>query len=304
MERSIDLVAVDLDGTLLDHGGGVHPRNVEAIRAAREAGLQVVICTGRAFAECIPAFEAIEQTGPVIVSGGAMVADPVARKTLDRMVMEREVVEEAADHLMEIDRAACILKDCHAVGYDYLIVTPHGPGHLDPASKWWFEHMGVKTRWAPFAEDDEHPEHSLRVGAYAANNPIEDIAEHWGKAFAGRGQLQHFRGVLLPKERRDMGIESVHILELFHQQADKFSALQRLAGKMGISMKRVAAIGDQTNDLTMIRGAGLGVAMGNAVAEVVAVSDRKTLHADEGGVGYAIERMLSGEWGEGKEEKR
>lgn len=307
--RRYDLVAIDLDGTLLDHAGRVSEANIRSIRRARDAGMVVVVCTGRALIETRAVLAAIDLHDPVVVSGGAMVADPVTGATLERFTLEPALVSEVVSFLHARGHAALVLKDPHATMYDYLAVTPlaagsdgGGPGEegLDPASRWWFRKMGVRVRFAAALHHDEHPEHSIRVGAYAANRPVDELASELRETFGDRTNLQHFQGALLPKERTDQGITSVHIVEVFHQQADKWQAIERLIGRLGIDASRVAAIGDQLNDLSMITHAGaaggLGVAMGNAHERIRAVAGRVTAGHDESGVSVAIEKMLSGEW--------
>lgn len=291
-----DIIAVDVDGTLIDHSGRIHEGNLRAIRAAREAGIVVTICTGRALVEIREIIQHIGQTDPVIVAGGAMVAEPNRGRTLERFTMPLELVRRVSDHLHAQEHPVLLLKDPHAAGFDYLAVTPWGPEAIDPASKWWFKRMGVDVRYVDSLEHDEHPEHTVRVGAYAANTPITELAEDLRGRFGAEVMLQHFNGVLLPADRRDEGIESVHIVEMFNPQADKWQALERLSRRMGIPLERTAAIGDQTNDLSMITHAGLGVAMGNAHASVAQAADRQTLACDQGGVGWAIEKIVSGEW--------
>jgi hydroxymethylpyrimidine pyrophosphatase-like HAD family hydrolase len=294
-----DLVAVDLDGTLIGPDGSIHPRNIQMIAAAHTAGVCVTLCTGRALIETAPTVKHIGSVDPVIVSGGAMVACPVTGETLERFTLDPELVGEAVEHLHTDDHPALLLKDPAATGYDYLIVTPKGPEAIDPASRWWFKKMGVRTQYVSHVKHDPHPHDTVRVGAYKANLPIDPLAASLRSRFNGRTQLQHFRGVMIPDDGQDeagRGIETVHIVELFHHHADKWMALRRLAERRNVPLTRVAAIGDQHNDLTMVGGAALGVAMGNATPEVVAVSKRQTLKSEEGGVGHALEMILKGEW--------
>jgi Cof subfamily protein (haloacid dehalogenase superfamily) len=292
-----DLIAIDLDGTLIDPEGRIPRANIDALAAARTAGVCVTICTGRALIECHDIIATVTQTDPCIVSGGAMVACPTTRATLERFTIEPALVEQVVDHLYEVDHPALLLKDPHATGYDYLIVTPHGPDAIDAASKTWFKRFGIRTRYVPFLEDDEHPNDTVRIGAYSANEPIDTLADGLRKRFAAKAQLQHFRGVQLPRRlREEEGIESIHIVEVFHEHADKWMALERLAKRRGVPLERTVAIGDQHNDLTMLTHAGLGIAMGNAPPEVAAAADKRTLSSEEGGVAFALERVLSGEW--------
>jgi len=294
------IIAIDLDGTLLDRNGEPPRENLEAIARAHAAGVTVVVCTGRALPECRGVLARIDEAsghpGPVITGGGALVSDPATGATIERTAMDAQTVAHAVDFVHEHDHPALLLKDAAETGYDYLIVTPFGPEAINPASQWWFKKMNVRTRFAAFVEDDPHPDDTLRVGVYAANNPIDALAASVAKRFATRASMAHFQGVLLPDERRVSGVESVHIVELFHPRADKWQALQRLAHRQGVSAQQVAAIGDQANDLPMITGAGLGVAMGNAIPAVTAAAQRRTLKAEEAGVAHAIDQMLSGAW--------
>ncbi len=296
MGRKYDLLAIDLDGTLLDHSGAVDARNLDALKRARAAGMVVTVCTGRALIESMPIIRAIEQTGPVVVSGGAMVADPTTGQTLERFAMDRDMVHEMVAYLGAHDHAALVLKDPSAAEYDYLVVAPDGEESLDPSSRWWFAKMGVRVRYATHLDDDEHHEHTVRVGAYQTNAPIDEFAQKLRGEFGHRATLQHFHGALLPKERRDLGISSVHIIEMFHARADKWQAIERLCQRLGIDPARTAAIGDQLNDMEMITHAGLGVAMGNAHERIKRVAKRTTSACDEAGVAVAIDHVLAGEW--------
>jgi hydroxymethylpyrimidine pyrophosphatase-like HAD family hydrolase len=294
-----DLLAVDLDGTLLDSDGHVSPANARALARARRAGMIVTICTGRALVESRAALAAVAQIDPVIVSGGAMVACPATGRTLERLTLEGGLVERAVGELHAAGHAAIILKDPHAAGYDYLVIAPDGrddDGALDPASRWWFRRMGASVRYAPRLEDDPHPEHSVRVGAASANEPVDALAARLRERFEPHASLQHFRGATLPRDRLEEGIHSVHIVEIFHARADKWQAVQRLAARLGVGPRRICAIGDQLNDLSMIARAGLGIAMGNAAPEVARAAGRQTLDNNHDGVAHAVDRLLSGEW--------
>lgn len=293
------LLAIDLDGTLLDPSGRVPEANVRAIHRAREAGITVTICTGRALIETRRVLSAIGQTGPVVVSGGALVADPVTGRTLERFTMHLPLVQRVVEYLHARDHAALLLKDPDPTGYDYLVVSDGGLADIDPATQWWLDHQGITAREARALHHDPHPEHTIRIGAYSTNQPIADLAADMHERFGGDVMLQHFTGALMPADRQARGIESVHIVELFNPQADKWQALTRLAARLGVDTARIAAIGDENNDLCMIRAAGLGIAMGNASPAVKAAAARHTTTNAEGGVAHAIDQLLSGAWAMG-----
>jgi hydroxymethylpyrimidine pyrophosphatase-like HAD family hydrolase len=294
MSSRYRLLALDLDGTLLDAHAELPPENIDAVRRAREAGMRVVVCTGRGLSECRRYLRALGQTDPVIVAGGAITADPVSSRTLARVGMDTRLVRSISGVLNEAGHAALLLKDPDATGYDYVVVTG-ASARIDPVTSWWFEKMSVRVRPARRVEDDEHPGHTVRVGMCADASSSAILAEAVASRFNGEVTLHAFKAVI---GAEITGIESrtVHILEVFDAGAGKWPALRSLADRFGIAPDEIAAIGDEINDVGMIRGAGLGVAMGNGVPAVFEVADRVTERHDELGVARAIDRMLEGAW--------
>lgn len=290
-----DLLALDLDGTLINSRREVSQRNIEAIRRARAAGLKIAVCTGRGLVECRPILDAIDQTDPVVVAGGAIVACPVTSRTLHRFSVEPELVAAATASLLAHDHPVLILKDPLEAGYDYLVVVGERRLPIDPVTRWWFDHLGVRVRYVEHLADDEHPEHTVRFGACGIPSVMARMKQELHQAFGERISMHHFPAVVSPQP----GVaesEKLHVLEVFGAGATKWSAIQVLAGRLGIEPTRIAAIGDEVNDVAMIRAAALGVAMGNAVEQVRAVADRHTLKHDDDGVAHALDMMVAGHW--------
>lgn len=331
-----DILAVDLDGTLLDPRGRVTENTIRAVRAAREAGMEVVICTGRGLVESRHAIDAIEArtlppgwpVAPIVVAGGAMVADALTGHTLHRWPLDRTIVERIVQRFAEARVATMVLKDPHAAGIDYLIVDT---GELDPVNLWWFEKMGVRRRHVPSLDYDEHPEHSVRVGFAAATNDMYDLGRAIMEEFKSETTMHHFAAVSgKAMDRKDRATtadpareslagragvdfvqdkpsepaadeieakdDSIHILEVFDPQVSKWSAIEWLARSRNVDPARVAAIGDEINDLAMIRAAGLGIAMSNAIPAVRNAARHIAPSNEEDGVAHAIDRILAGAW--------
>ncbi|MBL8764861.1 MAG: HAD family phosphatase [Phycisphaerae bacterium] len=292
-----DLVALDLDGTLLDPAGRVSRANLLAVERAREAGMRVVICTGRGLGECGHALDALGRDDPVIVSGGAMVSCPRTGATLFRFAMDGALVRDVAAEILGDGHAAVMLKDAHAAGYDYFVAAPDGEGSVDPASRWWFRSMGARVRVAASVAEDEHPEHTVRIGLTATGRAVDGLHGRLESSFASRAMIQRFAPLALPSDAAAHGLDApVTVVELFDPRATKWSAVRWLADREGIVPARVVAVGDETNDLDMVRGAGLGIAMGNARPAVLAAAGRTTRSNTEDGVAYALERILEGSW--------
>lgn len=290
-----DFIAIDLDGTLLDSKRRVSPANIAAVRAAREAGIQVVVCTGRGLIESMEAIKAIDQTDPVVVAGGSIVSCPVTTRTLHRFSLNAAMVERAVKKLLAHRHAVMILKDPVAAGFDYLVVHGAERHALDPVTLWWFEKMGVKVRYADHLHEDEHPEHSVRLGVCGLSGLMNQIHDDIHAVFGEDANMHHFPAVLEPAHAAKLPAgQKLHILEVFDKAASKWAAIRWLAKDTPAA--RICAIGDEINDMSMIKGAGLGVAMGNAIPEVRSAARKHTGSNDEDGVAHAIGRVLDGTW--------
>ncbi len=295
--RPIDLLAIDLDGTLLRRDGSVSRANRDAVGEARRCGVRVTVCTGRGLVECEAALAAIEQTTSVVVATGAMIACPATKRTEHRFAIEPDLAAHAVGAVLEHGHAALVLKDPLEVGYDYLVVHGRERHALDPVTEWWFGAMNVRVRRVATIDDDEHPGHTVRVGACGVHPRMAAIKERIARSAGERAVVHHFPAVVAPDHAsRDERGERLHVLELFHRDANKWSAIRALAAREGMSLARVAAIGDEINDASMVGGAAIGVAMGNAVPGVAAVASHHTSTNEEDGVAHAIEQILAGRW--------
>ncbi len=296
--RRYDLLAIDLDGTLLRRDGSVSDANVEAIRVARAAGLRTVVCTGRGLAECAHVVERIAQEDPVVVAGGAIIACPVRSTTLHRFALDLDLAQSAVDCLLDHGAPALVLKDPAAAGYDYLVIDGPGRIPLDPVTLWWFETMRCRVRYLRDLRDDEHPEHTVRVGACAMSGQLAVLRARLEGVALDRGIVHHFPAVAAPHHvsRLDDG-QTLDILEVFSASATKWSALTHIAPSLGApDAARIAAIGDEINDLPMLTNAGLGIAMENAVPSAKAAAKRHTRSNTDDGVAHAIYQILDGAW--------
>lgn len=289
MTRRYDLIVVDLDGTLLNRAGQVSARNAAAIREATDAGYEVVIATGRAHSESRHAFEPLDLSGVAITAGGAMLCDVQTGRTLQRRAIEEGLVQAVARSLVRHGHVAHVLKDAHITGYDYLMV---GDANIDAATDWWFRTFKVQARFVDTIEDDPHPAETVRIGTVSAGNELAVLAEHLRDDLGDRIALQHWPAVT---ESHATGA-TTHLLEAFSPRVDKWTMIEHWCAENGIDPARTAAIGDGLNDVQMIRGAGLGIAMANADPAVMHEASRVTTDHDDDGVAQAIRHILDGRW--------
>lgn len=289
MPIDYDILALDLDGTLLRKDGSVSARNIAAVAEANDAGLEIVIATGRALVEAQHIIDEINHKGLFIGAGGAVLCDATTGETLKRSSMNPLLVKAIAASLINHGHLCHLLKDGGAVDYDYLIV---GNGKLDSASEWWFNTFPVKVKHADSIDSDEHPEDTVRCGTVAAAGELKHIAEEIREDLGDSVFLQHWSAVT----QTAMTGTGTHLLEAFSPEVNKWTMLTHIAEQRGIPLDRIAAIGDGLNDISMIREAGLGIAVGNADAGVIHVADKIVAENDENGVAQAIEAILSGSW--------
>lgn len=300
--RRYDLIAIDLDGTLLDARHRISADNLRAIERARQAGYLVTICTGRGWVECREYARQIRQSEPAIVAGGAIVTCSQTERTLHRFPIDHTLVADLSRCMIDHGHAVLVLKDPDATGsapgargHDYLVVSPRGEEGIDPVSRWWFRQMNVNIRVVPSLEHDDHPEHTVRVGICGPRSETSRAADEIRERFGGSVQFHHFGAVVPDAAPGDPGGQ-VLIFEAFEKTVNKWTAIQWLARRHGLSESRVVAIGNDINDIAMLENAGLSVAVANAIPEALAAADRTTRSNEQAGVAHAIDQILAGEW--------
>lgn len=302
-----DLIAIDLDGTLLCPRGEVSSENVAAIREARAAGITVTVCTGRGLVECLHVTERIEQADPVVVAGGSIVACPVRRRTLHRFAMDESLVRELVGRMVAHGHAALVLKDPTATapaggaaedgprGHDYVVVSPRGWAGVDPVTRWWFDTLKVPVKLVSSIDEDEHLDHTVRVGVCGTRAATAPVAREILGELGDRVNHHHF-GAVVPEGVGGDPDQHVVIFELFARNASKWSAISHLAQQRSVPRERICAIGNDVNDVDMLARAGLGVAVENAIPEARAAARAVTRANDADGVAHAIRQVLAGKW--------
>lgn len=287
-DQHVQLIAIDLDGTLMGTDERVSRANVDAVHRARAAGITVLVCTGRGLMESVKAMRAIDQREPVMVAGGSIIADPISGKTLHRFSMSHSIVDQAIGMFHSAKCPVLVMKDPSEIEYDYLIVNSDDEHPIHPITEWWIEDHGLRVKYVTRLEHDEHPEHTVRVGIVAPSSISNPLSRQLIDSLGDRAWLYDFPCVMPPDHVGDV----VHILELFAAKINKWTSISWYLDKHGVDSSRVAAIGDQVNDVPMIEAAGLGIAMGNAIDEVQSHASFITATNDEDGVAQAIHAII------------
>ncbi|MFC1439393.1 HAD family hydrolase [Streptacidiphilus sp. N1-10] len=266
--RPYDLIATDLDGTLLRSDHTVSERTRRALAAAAAAGAQHIVVTGRSASWTRPTLDAIGYTGLAVCSQGGQVYDAGAHRLLTSITLDRKLAQVALAKI-EAETGPVFL----AVGREGLdgeILV--GEGYRMPG--------------------DGEGEEELRA--------VTDPAEFWAEPIT-RLFLQHptLTDDELTQIVREVGGQLVDVVmagpgfvEVLPLGLSKATGLALAAARLGVKRDRALAFGDMPNDLPMFAWAAHGVAMANAHPALVAAADEVTSSNDADGVAVVLELLF------------
>jgi len=263
----IRLLALDLDGTLIDDGLVISPGVRRAIAAAQEHGVAVTLATGRMFDATLPFAHDLGITAPLVCYQGGLIQAPDSDVPLYRATMEPALVREVLEWQAR--------RGWHVVLYaddDVFIAGQQYP------EIFYRSLLGERLVWvddlSPVLEQHE----PVKFLVVVAEPPEADrIEAELRRGFEGRMEVVRSHAMFV--EGNPLGVS-------------KGDALRRLAAYLGVPQAQVMAVGDQGNDVPMIAWAGVGVAMGNASHAAKAVADWIAPPLAEDGAAVAIERFV------------
>jgi hypothetical protein len=274
---AVRLVAIDLDGTLLDSAGRVPARTRAALHRAHEGGLKIVLCTGRAYTETR---SVITQIGldldATVTIGGALLTDVGADRTISRIAFDPALAGEVLAWFAQRGQTVIWTHDRHAHGFDgFVIAGPRRHAAVDQ----WVTRTVCKLRPPP--ADLLTTYDALRFSIIDEPGELDRLARDYIAAFGGR----------VSQNVIHVPAYDFTVLETFAGSVDKWTGIVRLCRHWDIDPAATAAIGDDVNDLPMIRQAGLGVAIGNARPEVRAAARRVVASNDDCGVAELLDAL-------------
>jgi Cof subfamily protein (haloacid dehalogenase superfamily) len=255
------IVALDIDGTVLQEDGTLTDRTVAAVQRVVEAGHEVMLATGRSVSMTLPVLERLELVSRhVLCANGAIVLgrDPDAPLGYSRVHVETfdptEVLGTIRHHLRQ---ASFAVEDAEGL-FRYTGSFPDGA-------------LAASSERVEFEEllDVE----ATRVVVISPDHEVDDF-------------LSVVDRMGLHKVTYNVGWTAW--LDIAPDGVNKATGLQFVADRLGVPRERVLAIGDGRNDIDMLQWAGVGVAMGQAPPEVVAAADRVTATDLDDGVAVAL----------------
>lgn len=256
-----DLIALDLDGTLLNSREEISPRNRRAIRSALDAGIRIVLVTGRGVDTPIRVSRELGLNLPIICCHGALTKDFSANKTLGHVPVPMQYAKPMVEFAEQNGLSIALYSEelfYRLEGHALYMEDMRGPS--------WRE---VRT-----FEDVMHTAPTFI--RFLGRESVEAMEREFGD---------------LPLHFKHETWYDFEECAVTNREATKQRALARLCADFQIPSERVLAIGDSRNDVPMLRWAGAGVAMGNALPEVQQAVRFVTGTNDHDGVAAALERF-------------
>ncbi len=266
----IQLIVMDMDGTLLNSKQQVSSGNAQTLRKALTQGVHLAICSGRAPAD-IALFaqeNGLEPCSPlalngtcVCLSGGQTV---ISNHLFDQTVLEKVIAA--------FEKTGCVF---NCFSQNDLVIFNDSEGKYD---RDWISHSGDRLKLLRGAE-------GLEKVRDKGVNKIIAIFENVQQADETRKELEKMDGI-------EVTSSWINNLELMPKGCNKGTAVAELAAYYGLTKDQVMTLGDFDNDLPMIQWAGWGVAMGNANERVKNAARVITKTNDEDGVAWAVEQYV------------
>ena len=263
------LVALDMDGTLLDDKKNISLGNKEAIIEAKKNGCHVIIATGRPKKGIIKYQEQLKTNylnEYLVVFNGALVID----YNTDEVIYESVLTGKDIHYLNNIAKDLNV--NIHAFDYNQRLITPKNSKYTEVEAS--LNNIDINI------ENFDNYEINKKIIKIMLIDEPEVLKEAIKK---------------LPKEVYDkytVVMSAPFFLEFLNKEVDKWNAIKTLGAHLGITKDEIICMGDAGNDLGMIKNAGLGIAMENSFKEVLEEAKYITKNNNEDGVAYAINKFV------------
>ncbi len=262
---SYKLIALDIDGTIRSNEYPLSDRTRAAIEAVQESGALVTLVTGRMFQSALHATDGLPLICPIVTSQGAHVADPKTGEVLWHRPLTPPMVMDALRALAT---------------WDGEVLAHHGDVVYANVSTPWVEAYGQRNRGQIRVVDDLGDvacKGLTRLVAVGDEDDIRELELRLTAHFDSQLQITHS----LP-----------NLCEILHPETGKDKALAWLCQHLGVGREQTAAFGNGTEDIPMLRWAGVGAAVSGSAPELLRVADRVAPPMEEDGVAQVLEDWL------------
>lgn len=286
------LVAIDLDGTMLNQYGIITEETKEAIKKVQEKNVEVIIASGRAINSVKSFSKEINSQNYFISGNGAITYDIQNDKILYENILSKQKVLQ-------------IIKVCEENSIYYNVYTENGiiAKSLNYNTLYYYKdnlskpeenqtHINIVENVYDYIEQRE--EKILKIMICDEHQSVFNSIIRKLKEISQIEVLEvsHMSRKIIKQGTEEIKLEYFYT-EVSAQNVDKWNAIENLIKILDISKEEVIAIGDNANDLKMIQNAGLGIAMGESAPYIKQSADKVTLENDENGVAQALEEIFN-----------
>lgn len=266
-KQAVRLIAIDMDGTLLDATKSIPEDNIKAIQEAIAAGIKIVLCTGRPKSGILPYFEQLGLTDEefIIMNNGCSTYETKGWRLLNHATLTWEDVDL-------LEKACRDFPDVYLTltgEKNYYVVADAVPELVAYDAGTVFTEAKAASLSQIKAEGE-----IIFQAMFMGEAPVLDQFQ-----LAKEAELGQFYSTVRSQD---------YIFEIMPEGITKASALEQLAGQLQVPLEQVMALGDAANDLEMLTLVGHSVAMGNASDVIKALCRYVTLDNNKAGVAYAI----------------
>ncbi len=266
------LVAIDMDGTLLNSKGLVSDRTRQAIHDASKKGVYVVLATGRILKSAINHSIELNLNKPIISSNGAIIVDEK-----QNIIYKKPMKFDAVEQVMKIGQSENIYY--HFYSEDGFYANTYIEDVLNFYNTEESKNNGREIKVNIFKDYKEIDKNGINAYKFLF---LDD----------NRSKLDNLKEKLMSIDNISVCSSWGNNLEVMDLEVSKGNSLEYLCNRLNIPSDQVIAIGDNENDISMIKYAGLGVAMGNGVEKTKSVADLIGKTNDEDGVARIIEKYI------------
>lgn len=271
------LIAIDIDGTLLNSNSEITPATINAIQRAHQAGITVVISTGRRFYSAKPIVENLSLDIFVSCHNGVLLKR-LDGEVLYYLPLECDTAKKAIKCVKETGEFPIVYHG-HQDAADIFIENLH-----DNVSQrivdYISNHMEFVTTYQNLESQLEKD--VLEIVSIVSRKRVDKVYKHLRERLNSSAEIIRW----LPSDG------SVGFLEIAHRKTSKAEPLKHLSKKLGIKREEIIAIGDNFNDMGMLQYAGLPIVMDNAPEELKKMGFSVTLSNDEDGIAEVIEKFI------------
>jgi hypothetical protein len=271
---AIRALFVDIDGTLVAHGDTISPGVRHALQQIQDKGIEIVLCSGRTRYRIMPVAQQLPQpAGYVVCANGSVVFHLGTGQTLYRHLLPTPIALRIVQAILDAGSEPYVFEDTDDPTSEGSRVLFHPD---KPVGDW-----AERPRYRPYAAiAEELPFQPVCVSCFGSPERMRPLAQAMMQEFEGKVSIIQ------------SGSENTWGVEFYVANISKQLGLETVAAHLDVDQDEILAIGDHVNDYEMLKWAGIGVAMGNALPEIKAVADWITADAEEDGVARALERFI------------